>query len=74
MTFVPQKNTEDLVTFTEEICNGKLHILCSENSFLLFGNDRRDNGHKFSYERFGRRRPCFQATSHLKFETKVFFP
>ena len=27
----PQK-TEDLVTFTEEILNGKLHFMCSEQA------------------------------------------
>ena len=27
----PQE-TVDLVTFTEEICNGKLHFLCSDKS------------------------------------------
>ena len=32
----PQK-TADLVTFTEEILNGKLHLLCSE-SMLIFKN------------------------------------
>ena len=30
----PQE-TEDLITFTEEILNGKLHFLCSE--LLVFG-------------------------------------
>ena len=28
------EETEDLVTFTEEILNGKLHFLCSEGSWL----------------------------------------
>ena len=27
------ENTADLVTFTEEILNGKLHFLCSETYF-----------------------------------------
>ena len=30
----PQE-TADLVTFTEEILNGKLHFLCSDKFFLL---------------------------------------
>ena len=28
------QETEDLVTFTEEILNGKLHFLCSESNIL----------------------------------------
>ena len=30
------KNEVDLVTFTEEILNGKLHFLCSEKNLFLF--------------------------------------
>ena len=33
----PQLNA-DLVTFTEELLNGKLHFLCSEFESLHFGN------------------------------------
>ena len=29
------QETADLVTFTEEILNGKLHFLCSEGSSLV---------------------------------------
>ena len=32
-----QQETEDLVTFTEEILNGKLHFLCS----VIFDEDRK---------------------------------
>ena len=28
-----KQETADLVTFTEEILNGKLHFLCSESNF-----------------------------------------
>ena len=33
----PQKNA-DLVTFTEEILNAKIHFLCSENVYTHFKN------------------------------------
>ena len=29
---------QDLVTFTEEILNGKLHFLCSDSTSILAGN------------------------------------
>ena len=34
-----QQETEDLVTFTEEILKGKLHFLCS----VIFDEDRKNN-------------------------------
>ena len=30
------QKTVDLVTFTEEICNGKLHFLCSDSLVLYY--------------------------------------
>ena len=38
----------DLVTFTEEILNGKLHFLCSENSKGL--QDATLKGHRYTPE------------------------
>ena len=38
MTLSPHKKTADLVTFTEEILNGKLHFLC-----FVFSRPRRIN-------------------------------
>ena len=35
------QETADLVTFTEEIRNGKLHFLCSEASRIMFPIERK---------------------------------
>ena len=39
ITWTNLLETADLVTFTQEILNGKLHFLCSENSEIHFSND-----------------------------------
>ena len=43
------------------------------NSFWQWYNDRVDDGDKFPKKNFGLVELHFHATSHLKFEAKLFF-
>ena len=40
----PQE-TADLITFTEEVLNGKLHILCSDSDFIFIDDNFNPKGH-----------------------------
>ena len=51
-----------------DFCAAKKNIF----SFLVTVYDRMGDEDKFSYENFGLGRCCFNATSHLKIEAKVF--
>ena len=41
-------------------------------SYLVMVYDRVGDGDKFSCEKFGLGRPCFNVNSHLKIEAKIF--
>ena len=60
--------TVDLVTFTEEILNGKLHFLCSDGA-VRYGN-RKNNLYKLFWHQLLLQR--LQDTLFVKFQTQAY--